>query len=208
MINEESFRLGDNNYFKEITSKHQILLTDTHCGGMVHYEHWGKKNPKGYKKTTPYTVGIDGTTYQHFDSDYWSSIFGLDEIDKGIIPISLENEGSLKFNKKKKKFINWSGDIYRRDKDDVHIEKWRGDIFWSPYTIEQIQGLISLILFLSEKHGIPLRVKDIDYDDIFIENYVGIVTKHDYNILSRDINPSFDRIAFKKQIQKYDEKTY
>lgn len=208
MINDKDFLLGEEHFFNKVTPKHQIMLVDTHCSGMAHFDQWEKKSSVGYKKTTPYTIGLDGAIYEHFDSDYWSRIFGVKEIDKGILPISLENEGSLKFNGKKKKFINWSGDIYRRDKDDVHIEKWRGDMFWSPYTIEQINSLTSLVFFLCEKHGIKLRIKDVDFDDVFLENYQGIVTKHDYNILSRDINPSFNRIAFKEKIEKYEKTSY
>lgn len=205
MINDKDFRLSDEHFYGDVTFKHQIMLLDTHCRGMEHIEQWEKKSPVGYKKTTPYTITLDGTIYEHFDSNHWSKVFGIDEIDKRIITISLENEGSLKFNAKKKKFINWSGDIYHRDKDDVHIEKWRGDMFWSPYTTNQMDSLVSLILTLNEKHNIPLKVMDEDSVNVLPEYFRGIITKHDYNTLSRDINPSFDREKFKEQIEKYEK---
>lgn len=198
----DSYKLTDKNYFDEETDKYQIVLLDSGFCGMDHINLWENINSVGYKKTSPYTIGLDGTVYEHYDSKYWSKVFGIKDIDRKLIPISLENEGQLRFCGKKKKFITWWGDIYRRGKDDVHMKKWRGGVFWAPYTDEQLESLVTLVKELSIKHNIELKVKSGEDDIDFLENYLGIVTKSDYGSLCNEINPSFDRITFKEKIEK------
>jgi len=197
-----NFKLSGKHYHKGEFDKHQILLMDSTRPEMTHYIGWENKKQSGYKNTTPYTIGLDGTIYEHYSSENWSDIFNLDNIDKGIIPVTLENEGHLSYVVKQKTFINWCGDIYMRNPDLIYTQKWRGGFFWAPYSHEQIESLGELVNMLCDKHGIKSNVKDLDYDDVFIEKYHGVVTKNDYNILSTHINPSFDMIKLKQLIEK------
>jgi uncharacterized protein YeaC (DUF1315 family) len=202
------YKLDSSFYHEDETQKHQIILMDSANKGMNHLNIWeGKSSCEevGYKKTSPYSIDLDGTIYEHYDSKYYSTVFGLKDVDEKLIPITLVNEGCLSFSGKKKEFITWWGDIYGRGKDEVYMEKWRGGVFWAPYTEPQIESLVSLIVKLSKKHNIEMRVRNIDIDSDFVSNYLGITTKSDYSILNQSINPSFDRIKFKEKIENYEK---
>jgi hypothetical protein len=200
------YPLGDKNFHNKITPKNQILLMDTNSYGVQHYFEWLNKPHTGsYKYTAPYTIMKDGVIYEHYDSNYWSDIFNVDSIDRNIIPVMLENEGKLTFNGKNKRFYNWSGDIYKKEKDSVFIKKWRGGFFWGPYTTEQLDSLAYLIFKLCDKHNIVFKFRGEDYEDVDVEKYNGVVTKHDYNILSTHLNPGFDMGYLKNKVKEYEK---
>lgn len=205
MVISKEYGLGENNYIKEIADKSQIMLQDTNKVGMTHFIDWVTKDCGSYKYTTPYTISVDGTIYEHFDSKYCSKIFDLKDIDNRIIPISLENEGQLTFNKTLENFITWDGTLYSGDSDKVYTKPWRGGFFWSPYTNIQIESLVKLVTFLSKKHDIPLKVGGVDDAEVLVEKYNGITFKHHYGELLTNINPSMNGKSLKEKIYRYEE---
>jgi uncharacterized protein YeaC (DUF1315 family) len=200
----KDFTFEDKNFHKEVTDKHQIILMDTNRSVHSYFEDISNKSPLGYKKTSPYTIGLDGTIYEHYDSHYYSNIFHQ-EVDKKLLPIYLENEGPLKFDGKKKKFINWIGDIYTRSKDSVSVTKWHGGLFWPTYGEEQMDSLAKLIIMLCDKHNISKRVAYVDYDHDMIDNFLGVTSRSDYYPLYTDINPNFGKKRLIKKIEEYEK---
>lgn len=195
------FTLGDDFYFREETPKTQILLMDTHNRDMKHFDEWLIKNPKGYKKTTPFTISVGGDVFKHYDPSYYSEIFRIKEIDSKIIPISLENMGYLTYSKKKNGFINWRGDIYETE-EDLYIKNWREQLFWAPYTEKQYESLMSLSIELCEQFHIERRVADHNTHMDFAEAFQGVLYKSNYSKYCRDINPSMkiDKINLKREL--------
>jgi N-acetyl-anhydromuramyl-L-alanine amidase AmpD len=200
MIDKDGYKLNEENYHKEETFKTQILLTDSQSSEMNHYEQWLNKNPIGFKKTTHYTIRKDGSIFEHFSPEYYGTIFGIEEIDKKIISISLENEGWLEYSRKKNGFINWRGDIYE-DKDSVTISQWRGQLFWVPYTEPQVESLIKLLEKLCCTYKIKRNIVDSNVYFDMSENILGIVSKSNYSRFSTDVNPTLDLELIKENIQ-------
>ncbi len=191
MVINNDFKLDDNFYHKLITDKKQILLVDSYKKGMKHYEDWVLM--EGYiKRTAPFTVGVDGTVFQHYDSNYYSDVFGLEPIDTRLITVVLENRGFLTYNSEKKSFNDQFNDIYTKDQNEIFFKKWRKKSFWAPYSEVQIESLKKLLIFLCDKHKISHKIYGVDFEDIFVEFYNGIVPKHAYNTLCLDINPSLN----------------
>jgi N-acetyl-anhydromuramyl-L-alanine amidase AmpD len=199
MVDKDEYKLSEKHYHMEESFKTQILLMDSLDSEMHHYNQWLNKTPIGYKKTTHFTIKKDGSIFEHFSPEYYGTIFGLKEIDKKIISISLENEGWLEYSRKKNGFINWRGDIYE-DKDSVNISQWRGQLFWAPYTDPQVESLIKLLEELCYKYKIKKNVVDSNVHFDMAENILGIVSKSNYSRFSTDINPTLDLELIKESI--------
>ena len=60
---------------------------------MRHFESWINRRNGNYKKTTPFTIDVDGTIYQHYDPKYYSDFLNCEQ-DKCNIPIILVIIGS------------------------------------------------------------------------------------------------------------------
>lgn len=190
-IDKTSFELSKSNYIDKKCDKRQIVLMDTHNHNMKHYKEWVAKNELGYYKTTPFTITATGQIYQHYEPENASVIFGIEDIDERIIPISIENVGWLEFSKEKNMFINWRGDIYYQE-GNLFIKNWRNQQFWDWYTKEQVESIISLVNKLCDQFGINKRVQESNIYNEFIENFSGIAFKSNYSRISTDINPSMD----------------
>jgi hypothetical protein len=200
-VNDTDYVLGDHYYYQKESPKTQILLMDTHHPGMEHFEDWLRKNPKGYKKTTPFTISVGGDVFKHYDPKYYSDILNNKEIDKKIIPISLENVGYLRYCTKKKKFITWCGNIYDTEDDVIMSSKWRGETFWVAYTPEQINSLVGLVLSLCKEFNIDRKVVNHNTFMEYADMYNGIICKSNYSKLSKDINPLMDFNDLKQRIE-------
>jgi hypothetical protein len=200
-IDKTSYTLKSENFLKEETDKNKILLTDTRGVGMKHYQEWLKKNPAtGYKKTTHFTILKSGKVFEHFPAEYYSAIFDLPHIDSRIISISLENYGWLSYDRIKKTYNNWCGDIYN-EHDHVFMESWRNHLFWDSYTPEQSEALVELIGFLCDKYDINNRMMDDRLYSEYAENFEGILTKPNFSRFSTDVNPSLELDEISKKIE-------
>lgn len=204
MAKNYEYSFDDKSYYSEIIKKHQILLVNSNHRLMRYLREWDIKTVDGNKRTTPYTIDLKGTVHKHYDPRFYSDIFGVKEIDSKIIPISLENEGNLMFDAKKKCFINWCGDIYDRS-EDVFVKEWRGGLFWAPYTEPQLKATIELINELTNKFDIPKKMlSGFNYEE-FSDNFNGILIKTNYSKFNTDINPSLNFKLLKEKIEQYEE---
>lgn len=200
MINRDDYKLEEKFFYKEKSLKTQVLLRDTHNPGMTHFNEWHNKNSRGYKKTSHFTITKDGSLFEHYSPEYYGTVFGLEEIDKRIITISLENEGWLEYSRKKNGFINWRGDIYH-DKDNVSIKQWRGQLFWAPYSDAQFHGLATLLEFLFEEYGIDRKMIDTNVCVDMSENFMGVISKSNYSKFCTDVNPTLNLELLKRKLE-------
>jgi hypothetical protein len=201
MIETVKYILPDNNFSKIETNKKRIVIGNSFSINMLHYIGWLNRYNGNYKKTSPYTIKLDGTIHQHFDPKYYSEIIGNKDFDESTISILLENEGWLsKDLNEENKYITYIGNIYNRV-DEVFVKKWRHNKYWAPYTQKQMESAIYLINKLCGEFEIP---KDVVAHNTKICNgylYEGILYKGNLNSYFTDVNPSWDFLSFKEQIE-------
>jgi hypothetical protein len=189
-INKD-YTLNDTSYFKRKFKKQQIVIGNSLTVGLNHYDDWNKKMSGKFKRTSPYTIGLDGTIYEHYNPIYYSSFLRDDVFDKKIISIVLENEGWVTKDFNKKTFITWNGDIYNR-KEPLVEKKWRGKLRWAPYSDEQMESLSNLCNYLIEEFNLDRTVSS---DNIKINDFAhkkGVYYRSNYSRNFLDVSPAFD----------------
>lgn len=204
-INKD-YRLKDTSYFKKEFNKQQIVIGHTNRLGMDYYDAWTNKISGTYKKTSPYSIGLDGTIYEHFDPKYYSTFLRDRDFDKKIISIVLENEGWLIKDFNKKKMITWDGEPYGR-MDPLVEQKWRSKVRWAPYSKKQLDSLIWLVNHLIEKFSIKRFVSPDNVKDKDFKNFLGVTYRSNYSKTFLDVSPAFNFIGFKKAIETNNNKT-
>ena len=194
------FKLTKSNYIDKIHNKKQIIIGNTGLLGMSHFDLWGKKINGKFKGTSPYTIALDGTIYEHFNPKYESKSLNLKELDETAISILLENEGWLSKDFEKNELITWSGDIYNRKDKPIDV-KWRGKLRWAPYAEVQLESLISLCKSLSKEFGIELKTINHNTRVDNIAEKKGIYYRSNYTINYLDVSPAFNFDKFKNKIE-------
>lgn len=196
MVNR--FELTD---FKELgfyKEKNQIILADS----KRDYKNYIRALKYRYNKKNPYIpnylITKDGLIYKFIQDEAYSSFMENIEVDKKSIIIVLENNGWLKKNPIEETYLNWVGDIYKKD---VYEKKWRDFIFWEPYTDKQLETLSILVKELCDKFNIPKKTigHNVKTDDVNF--FKGVVSKSNYDFINKDVNPSFDFKLFKELIE-------
>ena len=201
MIDKETYKLEDINYLNVETSKKRIVIGNSFSIDMNHYNGWVKRYNGKYKKTAMYTISIEGKIYEHFNPKYHSEIIGNKDFDESTITILLENEGWLiKDLNVKNRYITYVGNIYNRI-DEIFVKKWRHNNYWAPYTQKQIDSTILLVNKLCDEFGI---LKNVVHHNTKISDgysYEGILYKSNLDTNFTDVNPSWDFVEIKKQIE-------
>lgn len=177
------------NVTRKKTKKTQILLYDTNRRiedfiNKIKYRRNGK-----YDDVPHFVISKMGTTYQLFDTNYYSNTFDDPKIDKRQIKIALENLGWLNKNTITGFLFNWINDPYR---SEPYIKSWRNRFYWDKYNEEQLKSLKMLCEFLIEKHNIPNRFVGANGYFSNAPNFDGIVCKSNFSDIYTDINPSFN----------------
>jgi hypothetical protein len=202
-INKKN-RLKDSSYFKKKYKKQQIVIGNSLNVDLKHFDIWNKTISGKYKGTSPYSIGLDGVIYEHYDPSYYSSFLNDENLDKKIISIILENEGWVTKDFNKKTFIMWNGNIYNR-KEPLFERKWRGKLRWAPYSNEQMESLVLLCNHLTDKFNIP---KEVSSDNITITDYrlkKGVYYRSNYSKNYLDVSPAFNFNYLKENVEN-DEK--
>jgi len=200
-INNKSYKLTVDNYIPQGTKKNRIIIGNTYSTDMRHYIGWTKRWNGEYTRTAMFTIGIDGTIYQHFSPIYYSNYMDNAELNETSITILMENEGWLiKDLTIENKFINYVGDIYNR-KDSIIEKRWRNHNYWAPYSIKQIESAEALAKELCSEFEIPLKViaHNTNFDEA--DNYNGILYRSNFGKYYTDISPAWDCISFKNKIE-------
>jgi hypothetical protein len=201
MIDKKTYKLEDVNYLNVETNKKRIIIGNSFSINMNHYNGWVNRYNGKYKKTAMYTISIDGKIYEHFNPKYYSEMIGNEDFDKSTITILLENEGWLiKDLNVENRYITYVGNIYNRI-DEVFVKKWRHNNYWAPYTQKQIDSTILLVNKLCSEFGI---LKNVIHHNTKISDgytYEGILYKSNLDTNFTDVNPSWDFVGIKEQIE-------
>ena len=188
----------DFNYLGTNQNKKQIIITET----KRDYKNYINALKYRYNKKNTYLpnfiVTKEGEIYKILDSEKYSNYMQDQELDKNAIIIALENHGWLKKNALDNTFLNWVGDIYKKE---VFEKKWRDQLFWDPYNEKQIEVLSKLTNQLCEEFNIPKTCIDSNVRQEGVENFRGIVTKSNFDFIHKDVNPSFNFKLFKKNLE-------
>tara|TARA_R110000796_G_scaffold18980_2_gene57153 strand:- start:16807 stop:17427 length:621 start_codon:yes stop_codon:yes gene_type:complete len=201
VIIDREYKLTEDNYINKEYKKKQIVIGNTFYNDMEHYRYWNSILNGKDKNTAAFTIKLDGSIHEHYNPKYYSKFININDYDKSIIPIVLENEGWLTKVFRDNKFINWSGDIYNRDEDVINLS-WRSKKIWSPYSDEQINSLVYLCKELCTKFDIPLKVVDHNTKIDNIQRKKGIYYRSNYSITHLDVSPAFKFEEFTEKILK------
>ena len=137
-----------------------------------------------------YVISREGEIYKIMEPHEHSKYMNNEKIDKSSIIISLENLGWLEKKPLDGEYLNWIGDIYKKE---VFEKKWRDKLYWQPYNKkEQIESLCDLLKTLCEKFKIPRQCPETNVIIGGIENYMGVVSKSSLSFIHKDLNPSFN----------------
>lgn len=199
-IDDETYLLDKNKYYLKIFDKKQIVIGHTFGDNMNHYIGWKNRYNGKYKKNAAFTIDTDGSIYQHFDPKYYSNFLNIQDVDKYIIGIVLVNKGWLMRNIQTNEFFDFLSRPVKGD--NVVNKRWRNHSYWAPYSNKQIESLIELCGYLSEKFGIKLQTlgHNTMINDIF--EYEGVVFRSNYMKEFTDLSPAFDFIDFKNKLEK------
>jgi N-acetyl-anhydromuramyl-L-alanine amidase AmpD len=146
---------------------------------------YNKKNPY----LPNYVIEKTGQIYQIMNPENYSNYMGQKSVDENAIIISIENLGWLKKNPLDNTFVNWVGDIYKKE---VYEKKWRDYFFWDPHQELQINKLSELIIELCDEFKIPKTCLGNNVTQDGVENFKGVVSKSNFDFSNKDVNPSFD----------------
>jgi len=178
--------------------KKQIILTHTSRELSEYISSLKYRYNGEYKKLPHYVIGRDGEIYNIVPPNTYTEYFNNDVyMNKYSIIVSLENLGWLRKNPLSNGFVNWIGN---RHNNEVFEKKWRGYVFWQPYTDEQMDSLGELVSQLCEEYKIPKRSIGHNVTIPMVDKFNGITTKSNYFKESTDLNPAFDFDIFIKKI--------
>lgn len=193
----DHYELTDFKYFGENKNKKQIILTDT----KRNYKDFINSLRYRYNKKNPYlpnyVITKNGDVYTIIDPTQYSLYMEDVDIDSNAITISLENLGWLKKNPLEDTYVTWLGDIY---KSKVFEKKWRDHTYWDIYTDKQMKSLSKLIITLCNDFNINKEClgTNVKWDNV--KNFNGIVSKSNFDVSYKDVNPAFDFKLLKKLI--------
>lgn len=199
LINDLKYKLSNNNYYEIETKKTKIVIGNTFSNNMNHFKGWQKRINGNYKKTSHFTVDINGKIYQHFDTKYYSDFTNINNLDKQIISVSIENKGWLLKNTENNQFIDWLGNIY---KGNVFEKKWRNFNYWIPYNNKQIKSVLLLLKDICLNNNISLDIIGHNTKIDLFENYSGILYRSNFDKYNTDLNPNWDFEEIKKELIK------
>jgi len=174
----------------ESKNKKQIILCET----KRDYKNYIISLKSRYNGKNPYlpnyVIDRNGEVYIIMNPKHYSKFMNSPSIDKDSIIICLENFGWLEKKPIENIYLNWIGDIYKKE---VFEKKWRDKGFWHPYNKEeQIESLISLLKNLCKDFQIPKVCPETNVVMTNVENFKGIVSKSSFGFDFKDVNPSFD----------------
>lgn len=198
LIDKESYELPVNNYIQKINRKRLIVIGHTHNSNMRHFNGWLHRYNKKFKRTAAYTIGENGEIFQHFDPRYQSNILNS-KLDDVSIVILLENDGYLRLNENI--YMNWFGDIYNKDIDNIIERKWRNQSLWAPYSDEQFKSTLELIRMLCYDFSIKKQVigHNVFIDDL--EDYNGILYWSNIDKKVTEVSPAWKCESFKHNLE-------
>lgn len=191
LIDNTKYILTEKNYYKEIYGKTQIIIGHTYRNNMLHYAEWVYRLNGKNKKTATFTITKEGTTHQHYDPKYYSTFINKEQ-DKASISIILENVGWLKKDGITNKYVDWLGNEYIKQNEEVLNKRWRNYSYWDKYSQEQLKSLRKLVVELCDDYNIPKNFIGHNVYDENVDLYKGIVFRSNYYQETTDVSPAFN----------------
>ena len=197
--------LADNQYFKSIQPKKQIVIHHTAGSGNAKNVIHGW-NFNQVEVGTAYVIDSIGDIYKAFEPQYWAYHLGLKSannvpLNKQSIGIEVCNWGQL--IEKDGKYYNYVNKEVPHT-EVVQLPKFRGYEYYHAYNSKQIEALKELILFLGEKFGIDLTYNadmwDISQDALSGKN--GLYTHVSYRSDKNDMSPQTELITMLKSLKQ------
>jgi N-acetyl-anhydromuramyl-L-alanine amidase AmpD len=190
----KTYRLPDDQYYKESFPKQQIYLHHTVGGSAVSTFNWWMMDPG--RIGTAYIIDRTGGILEVFDPQYWAHHLGMKHPDNRSanelsIGIEIASEGAL--TKKDGKLYAFDGRQYYHD-DYVDLGyNWRGYQFFDAYNAPQIDSVIKLVNYLCDRFAIPPQTIPGNKCrfDIELLKFNGILTHCNVREDKTDLNPSF-----------------
>lgn len=200
MINKTDYILTNKNYIQEETIKDKIVIGNSLSNDLKYFNGWLTRLGGEYKGTSMFTIDIDGTIYQHFDTKYYSNYMTEIGVNENLISVNLVNEGWLIKDKNyENRFYNYVGNIYNKE---VYTKKWRGYEFWAEYTEEQFKSTIDLVRKLCDEHVLDRTVISHNTKLDSIKDIKGVLYKSNFKKYYSDLNPSWKFDEFKIKVEK------
>lgn len=188
-IDIETYKLPEDNFYKEIYEKTQIVIGHNSRKDMRHFDSWLHRRNGKYKKTATYSIDKDGKVYQHYDPKYYSDFIGVEQ-DRCNISIVLVNQGWLKLNEMNV-YVDWLGHIYSKKTEPLE-RKWRDYVYWSKYSDEQINSLKELINHLCDEFSIEKEIITNNVYDNDVDIFKGVTFRSNYFKELTDVSPAFE----------------
>lgn len=197
-IDNLTYEVKEVNRYKTQTVKTQIVLATSLRKDRYHITRLLHKDYGKTKRWNTYTVGRDGTIFQHYDNKFHSDFLAIKEADKQSISVVMENMGSL-YQTPNGKYINWLNEVC--DEDRIVEKSWLGYNFWEQFSETQIMGVVSLCKQLCDEHNIPKTCINFHHYHKETVKFKGIVFRSNYIEDCSDINPLFDIEKFNEMLQ-------
>jgi hypothetical protein len=123
---------------KDSNKKTQIILSETKRSAK-NYINSLKYRYNGKNPYIPnYVVDKEGEVFKLINDNQFSNYMEKDDINEKSIIIVLENYGWLLKNALENTYVNYVGDIYKKE---VFEKKWRDNLYWDKYGEKQIESL-------------------------------------------------------------------
>ena len=160
-------------YFKEQTTKNQIVLHHTVSGqGTAGDIAWWRQTAD--RVGTAIIVGFDGKIYQCFSTKYWAHHLGMKSpmnliLNKSSIGIEIDSWGGLVELNGKWYPAKWDTNLKKNVpnvsvKPIQNVEKYpngfKGYYGYEKYTDEQVEAVRKLLVYWHGVYGIPLTYNE------------------------------------------------
>ena len=198
-IDTTIYSVLENNYHHEIYDKNKIILAGSLRKDSNHIIRLQTKELGQTKTWNTFTITREGLIYQHYDPKYYTDYIGLIDIDKHSISVVLENMGGV-YKNEQNIFINLLGEICQGD--NIIKRSWNGLLYWDSYTTKQFESTIVLCKKLCTEYNIPSQATGFNSYHKDALKYEGILSRSNLSDEYTDLNPSFNFIKFKEEIEK------
>ncbi len=215
-------------YKREETSKNCVVLHHTVSGkfaqGVID---WWNSNPD--KIATHFIIQNDGKIFQLYSSKYWAHHLGIkatflkkkgysdynirnELLNKCSVSMEICNWGGLvksgdkfhpaKWDDKLKKYVPNTKITIPNDQVETYSKPFRDFKYFEKYSTEQIESIGKLLVYLSDKFGIPkdYNEKIWDVNDDALSGKPGIYTHCSYRSDKSDCHPQPELIEMLKTI--------
>ena len=218
-----------NQYYREVTSKNQIVLHHTVSGRGVKGDiNWWVSDPK--RIATHMIIGHDGTPYQLYSSLFWGHHIGVKSsflkqeefadyrsrnvaLNKHSIGIEIDSWGPVmqkdskwypvKWSTMSQKYVpNTSMRFVQKDRVQIYSDKYRGFYAYEKYTDAQIETVKDLLIYWKKKYNIPLKYNEKMWDVSrdALSGISGVWSHTSYRHDKSDVSPQPELIEMLKSL--------